>query len=82
MLDWLKTTSGAYNLTFIVAMISWLIGGIGLVAGFHLNKVKTLEAEAKAKAAETDRAIMGCPSDQSRRHRWHWVIRSGSAEWR
>ena len=55
MLDWLKTTSGAYNLTFIVAMISWLIGGIGLVAGFHLNKVKTLEAEAKARAAETDR---------------------------
>jgi hypothetical protein len=55
MLEWLKTSSGAYNFTFIVAMISWLVGGIGLVAGFHLNKVKTVEAEAKARKAETDR---------------------------
>ena len=58
MLEWLKTTSGAYNFTFIIAMISWLIGGIGLVAGFHLNKVKTIETEAKAKAAEADRATI------------------------
>jgi hypothetical protein len=58
MLEWLKTTSGAYNLTFIVAMISWLVGGVGLVAGFHLNKVKTIEVEAKAKKAESDRAAI------------------------
>ena len=55
MLDWLKTSSGAYNLQFIIAMIGWLIGGAALIAGFHLNKVKTIEAEAKARKAETDR---------------------------
>ena len=58
MLDWLKTSSGAYNLTFIVALVGWAIGGIGLIAGFHLNKLKTVEAETKAKTAETDRATI------------------------
>jgi hypothetical protein len=56
MLEWLKTSSGAYNLTFIVALTSWLVGGIGLIAGFHLNKIKTVEAELKAKSAESQRA--------------------------
>ena len=58
MLEWLKTTSGAYNLQFLIAIIAWVIGGAGLVAGFHLNKVKTIEAEAKAMKAEVDRSQM------------------------
>lgn len=29
-----------------------------IIAGFHLNKVKTIEAEAKAKKAESDRAVI------------------------
>jgi len=52
MLEWLKTPSGAYNLTLIVAVIAWLIAGIGIFAGFHLNKVRTIEAEAKPEYAE------------------------------
>jgi hypothetical protein len=58
MLEWLKTSSGAYNLQFIIAIIGWLIAGAALIAGFHLNKVKTIEAEAKARKAEADRTEM------------------------
>ena len=58
MLEWLKTSSGAYNLQFIIAIIAWLIGGAALIAGFHLNKVKTIEAEAKTKRAEAERTEM------------------------
>ena len=58
MLEWLKTPSGAYNLTFIVAIIGWLIAGCGVFAGFHLNKVRAIEAQQKARKAEADRAAI------------------------
>jgi hypothetical protein len=39
----------------IIALIGSLISGVGIVAGFHLNKLKTIEAEAKSKKADGDR---------------------------
>ncbi len=58
MLEWLKTSSGAYNLSLIVAVVAWLVTGIGILTGFHLNKVKTLEAQGKATKAEKERAAV------------------------
>lgn len=52
MLEWLKTPSGAYNLTFIVALFGWLVTGAGIVAGFHLNKVRTMKALADKQHVE------------------------------
>jgi hypothetical protein len=49
MFEWLKTSTGAYNLRLIVAIIAWLITGAGIFAGFHLNKLRSKEAEAKAQ---------------------------------
>lgn len=58
MLEWLKTPAGAYNFTFIVAIIAWIIAGVGVFGSFHLNKVRTIEAQQKAKRAEADRDSM------------------------
>ena len=55
MFEWLKTPSGAYNLTLIVAIVAWVITGIGIFAGFHLNKMRTIDAQEKAKRSEAAR---------------------------
>ena len=55
MLEWLKTPSGAYNLTLIIAIIAWLGAGVAIYAGFHLNKVRTIESQRKARESEEDK---------------------------
>ncbi|MCB1100370.1 MAG: hypothetical protein KDN22_32690 [Verrucomicrobiae bacterium] len=40
------------------ALIAWLISGVGIFAGFHLNKLRTIEAQRKAAVAESDRAAI------------------------
>jgi hypothetical protein len=55
MLEFLKTSTGVYNLSFIIALIGWGVTGIGIVVGFHLNKVKSIEAEDKARNSEAQR---------------------------
>ena len=55
MLEFLKTPAGAYNLTFILAIFGWLVSGVGIFAGFHLTKVRGVEAEAKARKTEVQR---------------------------
>ncbi len=55
MLDWLRTPSGAYNFALILSIFGWLFGGFIILAGFHLNKVRTTDAEAKTKTAQTQR---------------------------
>jgi hypothetical protein len=55
MLEWLKSPSGAYNLTLILTTVAWLLAGVGIFAGFHLNKVRTMDAQAKTAQAEADR---------------------------
>jgi hypothetical protein len=55
MLEFLKTSAGAYNLTFILAILGWLITGVGIFAGFHLTKVRAVESDAKARKAEVQR---------------------------
>ena len=50
MLEWLKTPSGAYNLTLIIALLGWLLTGVGIVAGFHLNKVRAMRALSDKKS--------------------------------
>ena len=52
MLDALKTPSGAYNLTLIISGIIWLLSGIGIFAGFNVNRVKAIEAQQKTQNAE------------------------------
>lgn len=57
MLDIIKTSNGAYYLTLTIAIIVWFFGGIGVFAGYHLNRVRGIESSAKAaaaKAAEDD----------------------------
>ena len=54
MLEWLKTSTGSYNLAFILTLIAWLTGGIGIIAGFHHNKVSNMEAGENAKEAQQD----------------------------
>jgi hypothetical protein len=56
MLEWLKTPSGAYNLTLIIAIVAWLGAGVAIYAGFHLNKVRTIESQRKARESEEDKA--------------------------
>ena len=58
MLEWLRTPSGAYNLVQIFAIAAWLVSGIGIIAGFHLNKIRELDARAKATQAEIERATI------------------------
>ncbi len=55
MLEFLKTPAGAYNLTFILAILGWLVSGVGIFAGFHLTKVRAIESEEKARQAEVQR---------------------------
>jgi hypothetical protein len=52
MLDALKTPTGAYNLTLIVSGIIWILSGIGIFAGFNMNRVKAIDAQAKTAEAE------------------------------
>ena len=59
MFEWLKTASGAYNLTLIVAVVAWLISGAGIFAGFHLNKTRAIEAQHRTAKAESESAAIG-----------------------
>jgi len=54
MFEWLKTASGAYNLTLIVAVVAWLISGAGIFAGFHLNKTRAIDAQHRTAKAESE----------------------------
>jgi hypothetical protein len=58
MFEWLKSTSGSYNLTLIISIIAWLIAGIGIIAGFNHYKIKTKDANYRAKEAERMRVEM------------------------
>lgn len=55
MLEFLKTSSGVYNLSFIITLIGWLIAGVGIFVGFHLNKVRASESQEKARIAIEER---------------------------
>lgn len=55
MFEWLKTSGGVYNLTLVIALVAWLISGIGIIGGFHLNKVRGIESERKASEARDER---------------------------
>ena len=54
MFDFIKTSNGAYYLTLSIAVIVWFFGGIGVFAGYHLNRVRGIESKAKAISAEAD----------------------------
>lgn len=55
MLEFLKTPAGAYNLTFILAIMGWLLSGVGIFAGFHLTKVRAIDSQEKTKVAIEER---------------------------
>ena len=67
MLEWLKTPSGAYNLTLIIAIIVWLVGGAAIYAGFHLNKVRLIDSQRKTREAEEDKARIKADLDLATR---------------
>src|SRR5438094_3976394 len=58
MLEWLKTPSGAYNLTFIIAIVGWIVAGFGIFAGFHLNKVRAVQAQPRTLTREQREAFI------------------------
>lgn len=54
-MEWLKTPSGAYNLTLILAILGWIITGIAIFAGFNHYKVRAAESQKQAEDIELKR---------------------------
>lgn len=56
MFEWIRTPSGAYWLTLGLAVVGWLIAGVGIFAGFHYYRIKAADAERQTREAEEARA--------------------------